>query len=365
MSLSFNRWKLLSVLLFLAAFLFFFPTLASAWHVNWANAHLARALALPLDAPDRSAALMRAAAEIATAREVGAARAFAPIPARFTLAQARLFALRGEFSQAVDALESASDSIAQFVAGDAAYRAGDAARAFTYWRAAGAGEYFVRNAYRALDKHLWREAEDHARVAAGIAPDSAPAWYALADALAQHALRVNDANALDALNRAEALTQDQELLSTIISRRGEIFAEQGKSHEALAEFARATNIAPLDARPRVGAALVMVQSDPDARLAAIELLKQALADAPWYSAAYRAGAHFAETARELAEAERWLQSGLEKNPNNPELLYELGMFYARQNRADDARVALILALKYEQQGDDLLKIQRALTELDK
>jgi len=39
------------------------------------------------------------------------------------------------------------------------------------------------------------------------------------------------------------------------------------------------------------------------------------------------------------------------------------MFYARQKRADDARAAFWLALQSEKQGDDLLKIQRALTEL--
>ncbi len=366
MCLPFSRWKSRVLLALLLAFAFLFPTLVSAGRVNLAHAQLARAYALPLDAPDRTSALAHAQNEIQNARDSGAARALPPIPARFALAQARWFSQHGDLLQVVNAIAGAraldADGIAQMLAGNAAYRLGDSARAVQHWRAAGAFEYFIRAAHRAQDRHLWLDAEYSARIAALIVPDSADAWYVLGDARARQ--NVNDTAALDALRRAERLTPDQELLSTIISRRGEIYADQNRLPEARGEFTRANQIAPLDARPRVGMALITSRGDGRARQVAIELLNQALADAPWYSAAYIAAASIVGMDQDAAEAERWLKKGLEQNPNNAELLYALGEFYARQKRMDDARAALISALRHATKGDDLLKIARTLEELN-
>ncbi|MBI3535953.1 MAG: tetratricopeptide repeat protein, partial [Chloroflexi bacterium] len=214
---------------------------------------------------------------------------------------------------------------------------------------------------RARDHPLWHSAEENARIAAGIAPNLADADYILGDALARQ--DAQNPSALSALARAEILTQEKELLAAIISRRGEIYFAQGKFSAALEQFTRARAIAPLDARPRTGFALTMVQLEPAQRAQATALLQQVIADAPWYSAAYSALANFAEADQDFARTEQWFKTGLEKNPNEPHLLFARGQFYARQKRFQDARATFIDALKFETHADDLQSIARALADL--
>ncbi|MBI3914078.1 MAG: tetratricopeptide repeat protein [Chloroflexi bacterium] len=347
-----------------AAIAFFFPSLMSAYYLNQANARLAHAAALPAHA--RASELAQANAEIQNARSVGGDRALAPIPARLSLAHARELLYRGEATQAASAIENAPalarDSIAQFLAGDAAESSGDLGRAVQHWRAAEALDYFARNAHRAQDLHVWSEAEKFARIAAGIAPGIADAHYVLGDALSRQ--NSNNSEAMSELIRARELTDDKELVAAILSRQGEIFAEQHNYRAAMESYNQARVIAPLDARPRTGYALAQIEENPSEWASAVALLTDVVNDSPWYTDAYIQLARFAQARQDVGEAERWLRQGLEKNSHEPHLLFALGQFYARQKQVARARAEFNLALKFEKHPDDLQKIQRTLAELD-
>ena len=160
------------------------------------------------------------------------------------------------------------------------------------------------------------------------------------------------------------MTHDKELLAAIISRRGENLAAQGKWQSAQNEFNRARIVAPIDARPRTGYALVVVQLEPTRRADAIGLLQQVIADSPWYSAAYIALADFSESTKDFSQAEQWLKVGLEKNPNEPHLLFALAQLYARQKRVEDARATFTNALQFETHADDFQNIVSDLSKLE-
>ncbi len=332
-----------------------FPPAASAWFLNAANTQIARAATG--DTPERAAALANANTFITQARQ------FANEP-RLSLAQARVMLAHGETAWADKTLADVildDDPIVQFIWADAAWQARETEVAFAHWRAAGALVYFVNQAYRALDKHEWRDAENFARIAVGIAPDHADAHYALGDALSRQ--NVADPEALRELERTEPLTRDPDVKSRALSRQGEVLAEQGKPRDALDVFQRARGIAPLDARPRTGYALTKLQLDPGARDESIALLEQVVGDSPWYTSAYIALSQIAEENRDALGAETWLKTGLAKNPNDPRLLLPLGELYARHNRVPEAEETLALALKHETHTDARESITRALDKL--
>jgi len=354
-----NLFAIIAVLvtLFIAALLL--PPAASAWLLNQANAEIARAASLPPDSPDRLPALSTAAARVSQARGLSDL-------ARVPLARARAWLTRGEFQAAADALRSShaalqDDAVAQFVWGDAEWRAANSSAAFERWRAAGAIEFFMNEANRARDRHQWEEAERLARLAVGIAPERADAHYALGDALSYRSS--GDPEALREMDRAAELTRDAELLSTILSRKGEVLAAQGEYPAALDLFDQAMRSAPLDARPRTDYARTLLRFQPDARDRAAEMLQQSIAIAPWDVAAFITLAEIAQARGDVQSAAEWYRHGLARNANDARLLFALGEFYARQNRLDEARATLTLALKYETHADDLRKIAGALAEL--
>jgi tetratricopeptide (TPR) repeat protein len=216
--------------------------------------------------------------------------------------------------------------------------------------------------HRALDNHQWSVAEDCARIAVAIDPNTADAHFVLGDALSRQS--GGNAEALDELDRARKLTRDPELLSTFLSRTGEILTSQGQLQEALAYFDQARSVAPIDARPRTDYALTLLKLQPKTREQAVALLNQVVGDSPWYTAAYIALADISETAGNAKGAEEGLQRGLARNANNPDLLFALGQFYARQNRLDEAKATYVLALKHETRADNLQSIANALGELN-
>jgi tetratricopeptide (TPR) repeat protein len=345
------------VMLFISAIIF--PQAASAWFLNSANAHVARAVSLPHNAPNRLLVLTQADAQAHQARQ------FADL-GRLPLAEARAALARGEPQHAADALSNGSTSLradfmAQYIWAEAAWQLRQPTVAFEHWRAAGASEYFLKQAYRAAEKDEWGEAADAASIAIGIAPELAEAHYVLGDALSRQ--DVNDPEAQRSIERAAELTRDNELLATILSRKAEILASQGNLRDALDVFSQARRVAPIDARPRTGYALALLQLRPDAREEATALLMQVVGDSPWYIAAYVALAQIAETRGDIKGAEEWLHKGLANNPNDARLLFPLGEFYARQGRIADARATLTLALKYETHADDRQAIERALERL--
>ncbi len=363
-----NRLTLLKISAFIAALfigILIFPRAANAWFLNLANTRIARAVSLPQDAPDRATAL--AEAGLILSRQNWHRRA--------PLANARLLLARGEPQRAADALERSSaalqsDPIAQFIWGDAFWQSNQLVAAYTHWHAAGALEYFIRQAQRAADAHQWKDAENFARIAVGIDPAFAVGHYVLGDAWSH---QERSSEALSELERARELTQDKELLAAIISRQGEILASQvadpatpsgSKWQDALDRFDRARAIAPVDARPRTGYALALLQLQPDAHEQAIALLTQVVDDSPWYIAAYVALADLSESRGDLDGAEQWLEKGLAKNPNDARLLFRLGEYYARQHRRADAKATLVLAMKYETHADELQKITKALAGLN-
>lgn len=334
-----------------------FPIAASAWYRNQANARLARAVATN-DAAARLVALSEADAQLTQAEAWSR-------DALTAFARARAALARDDAARAVQAMRATDatlreDCIAQFLWGYAEWYAGNTTEAFAHWRAAGAFDYFLNAARRASFKHQWTQAAEWARLAVGINPADADARYTLGDALGY--LDVDAA--LRELERAAELTQDPELLSTILSRRGEILAARGESSAALALFDEAMRIAPRDARPRTDAARVLLATQPEARARAIELLRESLAVAPWYVAAYITLAEIAETDGEAQTAESWFAQGLANVRNNPALLFARAQFYARQNRLDDAKADLLAARRYETRADELHKIERALETLD-
>ena len=137
----------------------------------------------------------------------------------------------------------------------------------------------------------------------------------------------------------------------------EILAGRGDVRAARALFERARELAPIDARPRVGLALLLERDQASA------LLEQVIADSPWYVVAYSARAQIAEAANDARGAKTWLHRGLAKNPNDARLLLPLGELYARQGRVAEAKTMLELALKNETRADGRAAILRALEKL--
>lgn len=349
----------LAVLLFLLlAAGVLLPFVASAWSLNRADIDLAHASALPTDSPRRVSYLSEAASLLG----VGPG----PAGGRIVLAQARTSLDRGDVASALanfERLDEAvqQDPVAQFAWGQAALQAQQPESAYAHWRQGGAYEYFSQQMHRADDRHDWQAAADYARIAVGIDPSSADAHYILGDAWSRIAGWQNDA--LAEIGRAQSLTTDPEFLSTIISRRGEILGSQGRWSEALVAFEQARSVAPIDARPRTGFALALVELDPAYTAQAQALLEQVTQDSPWYTAAYVALARFSESANDLASAEKWLEDGLTHNPNNAELLFALGQFHARHGRIDQAKADLASALKFVVPADELRAISEALAAL--
>jgi tetratricopeptide (TPR) repeat protein len=336
------------------------PQIAGAWFVNQANVAIAHATSLPLDSPQRASALIDAETDLNQARRFSD-------DGRVLLSQTRTLLARGDAASAARTFDQAgaelrTDPIARFVWADAAQQSGQALIAIDHWRTAGAYTYFSQQMHRATDSHQWQTAEEYARAAVGIEPHSADAHFVLGDVLSRQ--DENNAQALDELDRARELTRDPELLSTFLSREGEILASQGQLLQALDNFDQARAVAPIDARPRTDAAVTRLRLEPEARDQSVALLKRVVADSPWYTAAYIALASISETGGDAKGAEDWLQKGLVHNVNNPDLLFALGQFYARQHRPDEARTTFVSALKYETRADNLQTIATALTGLN-
>ncbi len=345
--------RLLSFVVILGIAAWIFPTAASAWFRNQANAHIARAVAFK-----DASALNQAEAHLAQAEAWSR-------DALTAFAHARASLARDDAPRAVAAMSATGealrdDSIAQFVWAEAEWRLGNASAAFEHWRAAGALTFFVNAMHRAQFAHQWDEAARLARIALGIAPDNVEAQYALGDVLGY----VDAEAALRELARAEELTRDPELLATILSRQGEILTARGESAAALARFERAMQIAPRDARPRTDAARLLLATQPEARARAIALLHEALDVAPWYIAAYITLAEVAEADGDVRTAEDWYARGLARVRNNPDLLLARARFYARHNRVEQARADLTLAQRYERRADVLREIARELEALN-
>ena len=335
------------------------PLVASALSLNLANVDIAHAAALPPDSPQRLSILSTAENRLNQARGLAAI-------SRLPLAETRILLARGEMDAAARLFDDAdaalrADPIALFDWAGAAWQSNQPQAAIEHWRAADAYIYFAQQMHRAGDSHEWKLAENFARIAVGINPNDADAHLVLGDALSRQ--DINNPEAMRELERAQQLTSDHELLSTIISRQGEILADQGKLPQALEYFNRARSVAPIDARPRTDAALVMLRLQPDARDQAVALLAQVVNDSPWYTAAYIALAGISESDGDVSSAERWYSKGLARNENNPDLLFAEGEFYARQHQIDQAKATLMLALKYETRADNLESIKRALTGL--
>ncbi len=345
------------IALALGAWLQCVPQIASAWSVNMANASLARAYALPRESPDRERALDAARDSLAQAENWSA------LP-RLALARARESLARGDAARAIEAFSAASystDAISEFLWAQAAWEAEQPATAFSHWRNAGAITYFMQEAHRALDAHRWRDAEQLARIAVGIDPALADAHFVLADALAGQSPDAPEA--LPELDAALERTRDPEFTSTILSRKGEILAAQGKLQEALDQFDRACAIAPIDARPRTDYAVTWLRLHPTEPSVSSALLEQVIEDSPWYVAAYIARANMAESSGDATGAESWLRLGLARNTNDARILLPLGELCARRGRTDEARQLLMLALKYETHADAQAEITRKLGEL--
>ena len=336
------------------------PATASAWFRNVANARIARAMSLPADAPPRLAVLNDADAQLAQARAWSD-------DALVAFVQAREILVRGDAPRAAEILRATGsalqdDFIAQFVWGQAEWQAGNPTAAFDRWRAAGALDYFTNQSLRSSFQHQWQEAEKYARIAVGIAPERAETHYYLGDALGYQSS--DNPEALRELDRAAELTRDPEFLSTILSRQGELLAAQGKDRDALAAFERARQVAPRDARPRIGYAVTLLHLDPNAKKQSVEILKQVVNAAPWTISAHLALARIAESQGDITGAEDWYRAALVRDANNPDALFAFGQLYARQNRIDDAKKMLTLALKYETHVDDQQVIGGALAELN-
>lgn len=353
--------RLLSFVLGLLSFVLIailvFPTAASAWYRNQANARIARAVATN-DASARLDALNDAEAQLKQAESWSR-------DALIEFARARAALARDDAPRAVTAMRATNDAlrgdgIAQFIWGYAEWYAGNPSAAFEHWRAAGAFDYFLNEARRASFKHQWEKAAEFARLAVGVQPDDVNARYMLGDVLGY----LDADAALRELERAQALTNDHELLGTIWSRQGEILAARGEFSAALALFDAAMRVAPRDARPRTDAARVLLATQPDARARAIELLHESLTVAPWYVAAYITLAQIAESDGDLRAVEEWFAKGLANARNHPDLLFARAQFYVRQNRLAEAKADLLAAMRYETREDELHKIQRALETLN-
>jgi hypothetical protein len=81
----------------------------------------------------------------------------------------------------------------------------------------------------------------------------------------------------------------------------------------------------------------LLRLDPNAEAEAVKILMQVVDDAPWTISAHLALAQIAEAHGDLSHAEKWCRDALTRDPNNPDALFALGKFYARQDRVDDAK----------------------------
>jgi tetratricopeptide (TPR) repeat protein len=350
---------IVGIILCLILIAFSFPQIAGIFFLNLANISIARAVVLPTDAPARAAFLSEAEDDFARSQS------FAASP-RAALAAVRIALARNDLQQALEFLNSSgekpgNDPVAQFTWGLAEWRANNPDQAFVHWSEGNALEYFRQQMYRAQSRHEWKDARDAARIAMGVSPSFADAYYVLGDALSQ--LDVNDADAMRNLDRALELAQDRELVAAVLSRNGEILSSQNKLRDAIDVFTQARRIAPIDARPRTGYALATLQLDPRTRDQSVSLLQEVVNDSPWYVAAYIALSNISESSGQATAAETWLKGGLRRNPNNPALLRALGQTYARQHRVDEARASLILAMRNEFHADLLQTIAKELAEL--
>jgi tetratricopeptide (TPR) repeat protein len=334
------------------------PAGIAAWSFNQANAAIARAASLPADSPTRVSLLDDAEKNL---------RAASPNEVWRTFAQARIYLLRNQPAQAVAVLRSTGDAlrddvVAQFLWANAEWQLANSAAAVQHWQNAGAIEFYQHELIRTRDAHDWQTMVQLARIAIAIAPDNANMHYALGDALAS--IHPDDAEAMRELQQASDLTRDPELLSTILSRQGEIFAAQKNFSAAFEKFEQAMDVAPRDARPRTDYARVLLHADPLAQDHAEALLQQSIAIAPWDTLAFITLADIAEARGDFAGAENFYRQGLDKNVNHPALLFALGKFYARQNRANEAKQNMILALRFETHADDLQAIAAELNRLN-
>lgn len=351
--------KILTVLAALAVSVLVLPQALGAAFLNSATAQIGLAAVLPQDSPRRQVLLTQVDAALHQAQ------ALSQNP-RLVLARARSALVSADAPRAVDIFAQSgaalsTDAIAQFNWAAAAWQTGQTQVAIVHWRAAGAEIYFVNQMRRAADAHLWNDAANYARRASAINPARADAHYFLGDALAH--ISLDDAAALREIELAATLTHDPELLSTILARQGEILAAHQQWQRALEIFQQARQVAPSDARPRTGYALTAAKLDPTRAGESIDLLQHVVGDSPWYTAAYIGLADLYQARGDLSQAEQWYQAGLQKNPNDSALLFALGKFYARQQRVEQARTTLTLALKYETRWDVLQAIARALGEL--
>lgn len=349
---------LVLVLIGILALVLFAPRMAGAWFLNIANADIARAL-LVKDVVQHDTLLNHAQMQIDAAKSFGDDE-------RIALAQTRIYLARGEYERAVKMYDTApvllrSDPIAQFIWGQAALESQQPDVAFARWRDSGAFVYFSQNAHRAIDKHDWIPGARLARIGVGIDPANAEMHYVLAYALSN--LDVFDANALHEIDLAIANTSDQESLSTYLSLKGEILNAQGNWQMAMNVFETARRVAPIDARPRTDLALLWLKHQTNRHGDAVALLTQVVTDSPWYTAAYIALADLSEKQGDFKQAEAWLRKGLDKNPNNADLLFALGKFCARQKRMDEARTLLTQAQNLETRIDIVPMIDKALAEL--
>lgn len=338
-----------------------FPSAIGIWQMNIANSSYAKAMSLPTDSPVRTEAL-------SSMRMLENKAYFYPQQPRLAWLSARE-EMMSDPRAAARVLEAYShifslDFMEQFLWGNAEWAAGNRDAAFEHWRNAGALKYFVEEGYRARFRDDWVQAEDYARIAVGIAPEDARSHFLLADVLISQGKGYDEA--LGELERAAQIVGDgnNEFLSTILSRQGELLANQEKYKPAIDYFNRARQIAPLDARPHTDYADTILKIDPTATTEARALLTQVVTGSPWYVDAYILLAEISEKDGDLAKTENWYMIGLDKNPNDARLLFPLGEFYARQNRSGEAKETLTLALKYETRPNVLLAISRALTQVN-